>query len=728
MLAGGCMLVAGHAFSQLNEQAAHALIARVLPAEAGHFVVSYIPPEKGEDVFELESKHGKILLRGSNGVSVASAFYFYLKNYCHCNISWDGSNLRVSHPLPLVPQRVHKVSPYKYRYYLNYCTFNYSMSWWGWKRWQWEIDWMAMHGINMPLALTGQNEIWYKVYRSLGFTAADLKGFFSGPAYFNWFWMGNLDGWDGPLPRDWMTSHVILQKQILARERSLGMTPVLPAFTGHVPPSFHIRYPEAKLKKTNWGAGFADVNILDPSDPMFQLIGKKFIAEEIKTFGTDHLYSADTFNENVPPTSDSTFLDGVSKKVLSAMTAVDPDAIWVMQGWLFLNDSKYWKPTQIRALLNAVPDNRMIILDLWSETTPVWNKTDAYYGKPWIWCMLLNFGGNISLFGRMDQVAGGPAAALHDSLAGKLTGIGLTPEGIGQNPVMYELMMANTWRDKAIDLNSWLKAYAWSRYGKKDPLAEQAWGVLRNTVYRADRGEGGPESILTARPCFARNANWTYTHLSYRPQDLLPAWDDLMAASRNLGAADGFRYDLVDLTRQVLANYADTLQQQFSQAYLNKDTMAFHHYSHEFLALLDDMDRLLATRKEFLLGRWIDQAKSWGTTLAEKQLYEKNARDLVTLWGGKNSPLHEYACKQWSGLIKGFYRPRWVKFFSYVDSCMSANAPVDVKSFDRRIRDWEWHWVNSHNRYPSAVRGDALAVSRELYHKYDPMLKALYTH
>ena len=88
-----------------------------------------------------------------------------------------------------------KLLPYRYRHYFNYCTFNYTASWWDWERWQWEIDFMALNGINMPLALTGQNSVWDRVYRSLGFTDKEMEGFFSGPAYFTWFWMGNLDGW-----------------------------------------------------------------------------------------------------------------------------------------------------------------------------------------------------------------------------------------------------------------------------------------------------------------------------------------------------------------------------------------------------------------------------------------------------------------------------------------------------------------------------------------------------
>lgn len=702
-----------------NAPAIDSLIHRILPAHAGDFKIAYIPASGGKDVFELESVKGKIVLRGNSGVAVGSALNYYLQHYAHCDISWNGTNLNLPDVLPSVPEKVRKETPYNYRYYLNYCTFNYSMSWWKWDRWQWEIDWMALNGVNMPLALTGQNEIWKSVYKGMGFSDKDLEGFFSGPAYFNWFWMGNLDGWGGPLPQSWMDSHRDLQQQILRRERALGMKPVLPAFTGHVPEAFRARFPNARLRKTNWGAGFGDVYILDPNDPLFTQIGSRFLREEVRLYGTDHLYSADTFNENIPPSNDSTFLNDVSKKVYKAMAIVDPRATWVMQGWLFVNDGAFWKPTQIKALLNAVPNDKMIILDLWSETAPVWNRTEAYYGKPWIWCMLHNFGGNIGLFGRMDEVANGPAEALHNRSAGNLVGIGVTPEGIEQNPALYELMLDNTWRTDPIDVDAWLKAYTIRRYGAENANAEKTWEILRHTVYNGNRLEGAPESILTGRPTFAKSAEWSNTSgASYKASALWPAWKDMVEAANVLKGSDGFQYDLVDLTRQVLADHADTLQQEIASAYKEKDPILFKAKSDEFIALLDDLDRLLGTRRDFLLGKWLNDAKAWGTNETETNLYERNARDLITLWGDKASPLHEYACKQWSGLIGSFYKPRWEKFFAETLDSMALHKAMDVKAFDTRLEDWEWAWVNGHEPYPDQPTGDPVATAVALYHKY----------
>ncbi|TZF83169.1 alpha-N-acetylglucosaminidase [Pedobacter sp. BS3] len=702
------------------------LIRRILKERSAAFTTAWIPQENGKDVFELEAKNNKIELRGSNALSVASALNYYLKYIAHCDITWNGTNLNLPNPLPLPAGLVRKSTPYQYRYYLNYCTFNYTMSWWNWERWEREIDWMALNGINMPLALTGQNAIWDKVYKSLGFTDEDLKGFFSGPAYFNWFWMGNLDGWGGPLPQSWMKSHQELQKKILERERAFGMTPVLPAFTGHVPPSFKDKFPQVKLKKTSW-VGFPDVYILDPNEPMFTEIGRKFIEEETKVYGTNHLYSADTFNENTPPVNDSIYLNDVSKKVYQAMALADPKATWIMQGWLFYHGAKFWKEKQIKALLNAVPNDKMIILDLWSERYPVWSRTEAYYGKPWIWCMLHNFGQNVNMYGLMDRVAQHPAEALHNPAAGKLSGIGLTMEGIEQNPVMYELMLENVWNDQPVNLDEWLKGYVHRRYGQPNENADKAWSILRRTAYADTVTSGGPESIVTARPTFKANpGGTTTTKLAYDPAELLTAWQNLVAAAPELKNSDGFQYDLVDLTRQVLANYASVLQQQFAADYQKKNTRDFKTHSQQFLTLISDMDKLLATRKDFLLGNWLNAAKSWGTSPEETALYEKNARNLITLWGDKDSRLHEYACKQWSGMLNGFYRPRWQQFFVMVNKALEQGKEADLKAFEKDIKTWEWNWVNGKETYATVPNGNAVTIATAMYKKYYPVIERAY--
>ena len=726
VIATSLILFCNTVFAQVNKAAVAAFIQRIVQHHAASFEVQEIKLQQGKDVFELESKKGKIILRGNNGLSVAAALNYYLKNYCHCIITWNGVNMNMPAVLPVVPAKIHQATPYKYRYYLNYCTFNYSMSWWNWDRWQKEIDWMALNGINMPLAITGEEAIWQQVYKTMGFTNAALDKFFSGPAYFSWFWMGNIDAWGGPLPQHWMETHKDLQKKILVAERSFGMTPVLPAFTGHVPASFKDKFPNAKVRKTNWGAGFDDVYILDPADTLFETIGKIFIETQTKEYGTDHLYSADTFNENLPPSNDSTYLNDISRKVFASMASADPKAIWVMQGWMFHYQADYWKPTQIKALLNAIPDDHMILLDLYSESHPVWNRTAAYYGKPWIWNMLHNFGGNISLWGRMSHAASDPSAALHNSTAGKMTGIGLTPEGIGQNPALYQLMLENVWRDSAINVNEWLQQYALQRYGKYNSDVNEAWKILEQTVYNGGLGEFGPESIIVSRPTINAWADRVRTKLDYNPKDLVKAWKRFINAAGELQNSEGFQYDIVDISRQVLANYATPLQQKWVLAYLQHDTASFHTYTSQFIELMDDMDALLSTRKDFLLGSWIADARSNGADDKEKDLYELNARNLVTLWGDRESELHEYSNRQWAGLIKGFYKPRWQQFFDYLKIKMSLGERMETKDFETAIKEWEWQWVNSHEACSSVPEGDIAGIVQQIFKKYESQIQEAY--
>jgi hypothetical protein len=146
----------------------------------------------------------------------------------------------------------------------------------------------------------------------------------------------------------------------------------------------------------------------------------------------------------LPASNDPTYLAQTSAAVYAALAAYDNTAIWLMQGWLFVNDPGFWKQPQIQAYLAGAPDNGTLILDLWSEAVPVWSKTQSYYGKPFIWCMLHDFGGNRDLFGNLDIIAQQPVAA-RNAAGSTMVGTGLTPEAIEQNPVMYELMTDMGW-------------------------------------------------------------------------------------------------------------------------------------------------------------------------------------------------------------------------------------------------------------------------------------------
>ncbi len=91
-----------------------------------------------------------------------------------------------------------------------------------------------------------------------------------------------------------------------------------------------------RSEKLNFRYGFGPTFLLEFTDPLFEQIGSSFINEYQSEFGaSDHLYNCDTFNEMVPETNDTIYLEKSGKAIYQAMATADPEAVWVMQGWIF---------------------------------------------------------------------------------------------------------------------------------------------------------------------------------------------------------------------------------------------------------------------------------------------------------------------------------------------------------------------------------------------------------
>lgn len=719
---GFVALVAHVAVAQPSTMASAALVNRVVPGHARDFLLEAIPDSAGHDVFEVESRSAKIILRGSSGVAIASALNWYLENITHTNVSLPLRPIHLT-TLPPVATKVRITTPYEKRYFFNYCTFSYSMAWWDWAQWEQMIDWMALKGINTPLAVTGQEAVWRLVLQDLGYTKKQRDDFLVGPAYLPWGWMGNIDGLGGPLPDSWIDSHIALEQRILARERSLGMTPVLQGFTGHVPESTKDVFPAAKLHKTgDWSAGFSGTWFVDPLDPLFQRFGKRFIERQTQLFGTNHLYAADPFNEIDPPSNDSTFLAGMGHAIYSSMHSADTSATWVLQGWFLYYQAKFWQEPQARALLGAVPDDRMIVLDLWGDRYPVWQKRQAFYGKPWIWNVLYNFGGKTSLNGDLPRIAANLDSVRQSPAKGRLTGLGMMMEGLGTNPVVPDFVMDQTWRTRVPALDEWTEAYVTRRYGATNSSAWKAWQQLLATAYKSSAQTG---NFLAERPGFYRKGT-AYRSEPIAPYDarlLAAALDTLLNASAALESSDAYKYDVVNLTRQTLGQLSVPLVTQVESAYIKRDRTALVAAEQRILELLTDLDQLVGTREEFLLGRWIADARRWGRTDAERRLYEWNARNIITMWGarcteGQNDDLNLYAYKEWQGMFSSYFRPRWQEFFKRVNASLDTSVPFDRAPFAADMCAWETSWSLQTNAFPTTAKGDAVAIARRLARKY----------
>ena len=708
------------------------LINRVIPEFSSQIKLERL--NDTVDRYELESVGKKIVIRGNNANSMAVGLNRYLKYYCRAEFPWFMEEaLEMPATLPSVPEKVSETARVPERFFLNYCTFGYTMPWWSWEQWEHFIDWMALNGINLPLAITGQESVWYEVWSELGLTDEEIRSYFTGPAHLPWHRMQNIDRWGGPLPMSWLENQKALQQKIVARERELNMKPVLPGFAGHVPPCITRIYPDAPLASLGDWAGFDSTcwcKFLDPLDPLYTEIQQKFIAKQTEFYGTDHIYGIDIFNELIPPSWEPEYLSRVSRQVYESLEAADPEARWLEMAWLFWNERQYWEvDNRIEAYITSMPIERHIMLDYYCERQPVWERTNAYYGVPYIWCYLGNFGGNSMLAGNLDTVNVRIERAFEKG-GDNFIGIGSTLEGFDCNPFMYEYVFEKAW-DSPLhqDVDAWVECLADQRGGMEDPHMREAWKLLADSVYNKVSSPGQTVRI-NQRPTMGdiKEFRQYYVAPTYRYNNLtlLEVLDELLASDCNTRAR---HFDVVNVTRQLLGNYFSDLYGDYVKAYANNDYDQLHQIEATMTSILDDTDKILATESAFLVGRWIKDARAIGTTDEDKNYFESNARNIITTWGEEDALLNEYASRAWAGLTETYYAYRWKEFFKDVDAAIEAGVPFDEKAYHERICQYEGQWWRERlYTFNAGPTGDGIAIAKEIAEKYRKELVERYTH
>ncbi len=694
--------------------------------------------KQDHDFFEITAKGGKPCIKGNTWVNIASGLNWYLKYYAGVQLTWNQMKATLPATLPLPKKAERRETDLKLRYDFNYCTFSYSMAFWDWTRWQTEIDWMALHGVNLPLAVVGEECVWRNLLLRLGYTRDEVGKFIAGPAFLAWWEMDNLEGWGGPLPDSWYAQQEKLQKQILKRMREWGMEPVLPGYSGMLPSNAHEKLGVNVADGGSWN-GYVRPTFLQPTDSRFHEIASLYYEELTKLYGKANYYSMDPFHEG--GNTKGVDLDASGKSIMREMKATNPKAVWVIQGW---NEN----PRE--ALIHNLPQGDLLILDLFSECRPKWGiasifQDDEGYGNhQWLFCLLQNFGANVGLHGRMDQLLNNFYQTKTNPKAAHLKGIGFTMEGSENNPVMFELMSELPWRPDKFGKEEWLRGYVRARYGTDDPALQQAWQILGATIYNCPMGnnqQGPHESIFCGRPS-AYNfqvSSWSKMSNYYNPDDILRAATLFASVADKYRGNNNYEYDLVDIVRQAMADQGRVQYEQTMADYKAFRPQAFAKDSKRFLDMLLLQDKLLGTRSEFRLGRWTTQARSLGHTEAEKDLYEWNARVQITTWGNRfcadNGGLRDYAHKEWQGLLSDFYHKRWSTYFSELTKQMEAKQKPDIEKLgsgkykgmttDELFKlaleqdvniDWyalEEPWTLQHNPYSPQPVGQPADVAKE---------------
>ena len=552
-----------------------------------------------------------------------------------------------------------EVPPIRLAY--NYCTLSYTFAYYSDEEWDAEIERLADRGYNVALVIDGTFKVWQQTLRSLGYSEEEIFAFIPDECARAWWLMGNLTGEGGPLDQKTIDEDAARGRRICAKMREKGIEPILQGFTGMMP----LGEKYGALQQGKW-ACYERPPILNPTSEAFYKISKVWYRELEKVYGFKPKYLAgDLFHEGGK--IDGVDVTAATREVQAAQQRAFPGVIWVVQAWQA-------NPTlDIRAGLD--PRFTLIealVKDMGSQPAP-----KDFGPLPWVWCEVLNFGGNHGLYGNLRTFANLGKAA--DSPT--FRGYGSLSEGFFTNPICYDLFDEMMMRPKGSVMNdeelaNWVAGWIDKRYNiaidkreeKSAKLLHEAWNCLAKSVYACPYcQEGTVENVLCARPSWQVNnvSAWgPRKGLWYEPAILeraLECFEEVKGnfvelCGNNREAIDNFAYDFYDIKRQVRANRLRKLAPNLKNDKAARD---------EFIAIARKMANedggAFGVPEEFSLDSQLRGAYKRAGVRGVKAFLR-----MITTWADEEkhgrSELEDYANREYRELIELYYLKRWEKF------------------------------------------------------------------
>jgi alpha-N-acetylglucosaminidase len=687
------------------------VLGRLLGDRAAQFELSAMPLSGGHERFRISNANGRIKVEGTTPSSLLYGVNWYLKYIARVAISTNGTRLGSSRTWRLPAAAIERETTYAYRYALNQNTDGYTAPYWSWARWQHEIDILALSGINAMIVERGMDTVLYETFRDVGYSDAEMRNWIAQPAHQNWQLMGNLCCFAGPIGATLMQRRVVSARQIMARLRELGITPVLPGFYGIVPADFQSKFPNAHVIAQGEWAGFTRPGWLDPRDPMFARLAAIFYRHQRELFGDSSVYDMEVFQEggesgNVP-------VSEAARDVQNALAAAHPDASWMMLAW-------QGNPRQ--DLLSGVDRRRLLVIDIDHDRVPRDDRMKDFRGAPFLFGGIWEFGGRTTLGANVQNITS--RLQRLGSINSNMAGTAVFTEGMDTNPFAFDLFTEMAWRNEAVDTAEWTAAYVRRRYGAADPHALAAWNLLRTTAYgiRVDGVEfnserdAAQESLFDAQPSLTVNraSHWSPEAMRYDVGVFKQVLPQMLQVAPELRRSETYKYDLVDIARQTLANESRLLLPRIKAAVDAKERSQVRGLTQRWLHLMDLQDELLASSRFFLVGTWLGLVPPWASTPEEAARLNYDARSLLTTWGDRKASegadLHDYGNKDWAGLTRDYYRVRWQTYFESLDAELSggvASKPIDWFELGDA-------WNRESRPYPSRPQGDSYVIAARI--------------
>ncbi|MDO5462867.1 MAG: alpha-N-acetylglucosaminidase TIM-barrel domain-containing protein [bacterium] len=692
-----------------NTASLDALIHRVAPALENR--VTFDVDASAKAITITPTTKNNFTIKAPNQRMAAAGVGCYLRYVAKAHWSWCGSRLDV--PMPTPTKTLTYTPTFDRHIAYNFCTLSYTMAYWDEAQWTEELDRLALYGFDMPLVQMGLPKVWQLTLKEIGYPEEKIKAFLPDEASAAWWNMGNLEGLGGPLSQAEVERNAELGHWLVQEMKARDMRPILLGFTGLVPHDLGQYldtrvYGDVKIvNQGKWVDGFVRPAVLAPSCEAFDKIAAIYYKHLKAVYGVEQIdaFAGDLFHEG--GNAGGLNVTECARAVQAAQQKASPGAIWIVQAW-------HGNPT--KALLAGLDPKLSIVEALVGDMQYGNAYNRSFDGIPWVWCELLNFGGNHGLYGGFNMLTQMGALTKQKSYK-DMVGYGLLSEGLETNPLFYELFterffMPATKNFTADETSAWISDYAMRRYGSASKEIVEGLTLLTKSVYNPTRKqEGTLESIYCARPSWnaSKASSWASGEVYYNAADTLKAAQCFHAAATahpELLDEETFRYDYVDIARQAISDCGRPLLAEAN---------AKPEARQEFLKMILATELILEGSDHFRMD------------IRERnvQLYGKNRaiialRRMYTTWTGRSGKLNDYAHRQQAGLMRYYYYYRWKNFFDaaaknqnvsnqtrdaldakYLRQTIAMVQPVDAGSLLKRVGASLDFVEKIHKKYPA---------------------------
>ncbi len=692
-------------------------VVRNTPKIAEAFDFRLCPDKNGCDTYEVFSEDKKIIICGSNKIAMAMGYYRYLHDFCNVLLVNGDYDISYIKNAPLPDKKLTFTVPQKIRMAMTNERYAAEADAWGFDRWEKEIDFMAMNGVNTPLALTGSDGVLFKMLTEMRIKPETVSSFISGSSYWYRQLTGNIFGFLPVNSTAYYERKIAIGKMVTEREKELDMNPVHQGLMLTVPFSFRRHYPKTDLiKLPPWNAFPPAMTIAADDYGYLRIFNKNYLELQKELLGEVHNYIFDPLTD-VDTKGYNSFIEEIGEDFRELLDEIDSEGIWfVRSGSLPVIKEKIQKT---------------VIID---EDGGDYISRGGFEGSDFVVGFRGNLNGRTVLCGDMETLSGNPYLEAKEKYTNAV-GTGLFFDSDDENPMFYTLAAKMLTSSEKADLNAFITDFSRCRYG-----SERFAGDLKKLVKLCYRKGSSlnQASALCARPCtqIKHTAPLDTFERPYENKDLLAFVKSSVASDDKKN--DSYRKDMSSVLRQALSNVLRPLHEQATKCFFNQMIVEYEKTSNVFVEICEDIDRLLRTVPKNNLYHHLESARQLGDTKELRQNLEINFLMYHTIYGPvKHSRLFDTNWREWGGMVGHFYTNRWYKYYKMLAAYF--DKPKKLKDISRhqfyernafsdtllskRLEYFETEWIRDYVPRPTGIgEEDTVDVMNELIEKYENVI------